>query len=118
MTPLAWLLGLFLPACGASGAAGLPTPALMDMAHIARPASPNSALAAPAGSTQAPDLVTPRYPLAASRLYALEQDDFWHAKPSCSIALFYRAIQTSGDSAFGHRALARSGCDRGQGGIA
>ncbi|HEY7576395.1 MAG TPA: DUF1499 domain-containing protein [Acetobacteraceae bacterium] len=71
MTPLAWLLGFVLPACGASGAAGLPPPVLMDMAHIARPASPNSALAAPAGSTPAPDLVTPRYPLAASRLYAL-----------------------------------------------
>jgi hypothetical protein len=56
--------------------------------------------------------------LREGRKKALEQDDFWHAKPSCSIALFYRAIQTSGDSAFGHRALARSGCDRGQGGIA
>jgi uncharacterized protein (DUF1499 family) len=71
MTPLAWLLGFFLPACGASGAAGLPTPALIDVAHIARPASPNSALAAPAGSSPAPDLVTPRYPRAASQMYAL-----------------------------------------------
>ncbi len=71
MTPLAWLLGLFLPACAASGAAGLPTPAPMDMKHLARPASPNSALAGPAGSQPAPDLVTPRFPLPATRLYEL-----------------------------------------------
>jgi uncharacterized protein (DUF1499 family) len=71
MNPLAWLLGLFLPACAASGAAGLPAPALIDMEHLARPASPNSALAAPAGSQPAPDLVTPRFPLPAPRLYRL-----------------------------------------------
>ncbi|HEX4172437.1 MAG TPA: DUF1499 domain-containing protein [Acetobacteraceae bacterium] len=71
MTPLAWFVGFFLPACAASGAAGLPTPQLMDMAHIARPTSPNTALAAPAGTRPAPDLVTPRFPLAAPQLYAL-----------------------------------------------
>lgn len=71
MGPLAWLLGLLLPACAASGAAGLPAPTLMDMEHLARPASPNSALAAPAGSQPAPDLVTPRFSLPASRLYDL-----------------------------------------------
>jgi len=71
MTPLAWFLGLFLPACGASGAAGLPAPALMDMNYPSRPASPNTALAAPAGSQPAPDLVTPRFPLPAARLYDL-----------------------------------------------
>jgi hypothetical protein len=71
MTPLAWFLGLLLPACAASGAAGLPAPALMDMDHIVRPASPNTALAAPAGSQPAPDLVTPRFPLPAPRLYQL-----------------------------------------------
>jgi len=71
MSPLAWLLGLFLPACGASGAAGLPAPALMDMKYLSRPASPNTAIAAPAGSQPAPDLVTPRFPLPAARLYDL-----------------------------------------------
>ncbi len=71
MTPLAWFLGLLLPACAASGAAGLPAPALMTMDHIVRPASPNTALAAPAGSQPAPDLVTPRFPLPAPRLYQL-----------------------------------------------
>jgi uncharacterized protein (DUF1499 family) len=70
MTPLAWLLGLFLPACAATGAQGLPVPSLMDMAHIERPASPNTALAAPEGFSPPPDLTTPVYHTSAPRLYA------------------------------------------------
>ena len=73
MTPLAWLLGLLLPACGAPGAQGLPVPPPMDIAHITRPASPNTALAAPAGFSPAPDIVTPTYPVPAARLYAAIQ---------------------------------------------
>jgi uncharacterized protein (DUF1499 family) len=71
MTPLAWLLGLFLPACAGSGAAALPVPPLMDMDHIVRPTSPNTAFAAPAGRQPAPDLVTARFSVPAGRLYAL-----------------------------------------------
>ncbi|HEY1933527.1 MAG TPA: DUF1499 domain-containing protein [Acetobacteraceae bacterium] len=70
MTPLAWMLGLLLPACGASGAHGLPVPPPMDTAHIVRPASPNTALAAPAGFAPPPDIVTPVYAAPAARLYA------------------------------------------------
>jgi uncharacterized protein (DUF1499 family) len=70
MTPLAWLLGLILPASGASGAAGLPAPQLMDVSHIERPSSPNTALAAPTGFVPAPDIVTPHYAVAAPDLYA------------------------------------------------
>jgi uncharacterized protein (DUF1499 family) len=70
MNPLAWLLGLVLPACGFSAAEGLPTPPLMDIAHIVRPSSPNTALAAPAGFDPAPDVVTPQYNLPAERLFA------------------------------------------------
>ena len=70
MTPLAWLVGFVLPACAAAGAGGLPPPQLTDMSHIHRPASPNTALAAPAGSEPAPDVVTPVFPVPASRLYA------------------------------------------------
>lgn len=70
MTPLAWLLGLLLPACGASGAQGLAVPPPMDMAQLTRPASPNTALAAPDGFHPAPDLVTPIYHVPAPRLYA------------------------------------------------
>jgi uncharacterized protein (DUF1499 family) len=69
MTPFAWLLGLFLPACGAVGAAGLPVPPPADIARIERPATPNTALAAPAGFAPAPDIVTPLYPVTAERLY-------------------------------------------------
>ena len=70
MIPFAWLLSLVFPACGASGAMGLPVPPMMDMAHLARPASPNTALAAPAGFAANPDLVTPDYAIAPQRLFA------------------------------------------------
>jgi uncharacterized protein (DUF1499 family) len=69
MTPFAWVLGLFLPACGASGVTGLPQPRPIDMSHIERPASPNTALAAPAGFTPTPDIVTPQRAVPAPRLY-------------------------------------------------
>jgi uncharacterized protein (DUF1499 family) len=71
MSPLAWLLGLALPACGYPAAEGLPTPPLLDIAHIVRPATPNTMLAAPQGSNPPPDIVTPRYNLPADRLFAL-----------------------------------------------
>jgi uncharacterized protein (DUF1499 family) len=70
ISPLAWLLGLFLPACGAVGAAGLPPPRVLDVARLERPASPNTALAAPAGFHPRPDLITPVYPLPAAVLLA------------------------------------------------
>jgi uncharacterized protein (DUF1499 family) len=70
MTPLAWLLGFILPACAGSGAHGLPAPVLMDMSHIQRPGTPNTALAAPAGAVPAPDIATPTFQVPASRLYA------------------------------------------------
>lgn len=69
MTPFAWLLGLALPACGASGAQGLPVPPPMDLAQLVRPASPNTALAAPAGFHPPPDIVTRAYALPPERLY-------------------------------------------------
>jgi hypothetical protein len=67
LTALAWLLGLILPACGADGAAGLPTPVPMDMTRIERPATPNTFLAGPAGMK--PDLVTEGQALPTSALY-------------------------------------------------
>jgi uncharacterized protein (DUF1499 family) len=73
MTPLTWLLGLLLPACGAPGAQGLPVPPPMDVAQLSRPASPNTALAAPAGFRPAPDVVTPIYHVPAPRLYSAIQ---------------------------------------------
>jgi uncharacterized protein (DUF1499 family) len=74
MNPLAWLIGLILPACGFPAAEGLPTPSLMDITHIIRPGSPNTALAAPAGFTPPPDVVTPPYNISADGLFAAVQD--------------------------------------------
>ena len=48
------LLGLIWPACGQDGIGGLPVPAMMDLARIERPSTPNTYLAAPAGFTPAP----------------------------------------------------------------
>ena len=69
MTVLGWLIGLVLPACGWPGAQGLPVPPPLDLAQIVRPATPNTALAAPAGFSPAADLQTRRYPVAAGVLY-------------------------------------------------
>jgi uncharacterized protein (DUF1499 family) len=74
MSPLAWLLGLVLPACGFPGAEGLPTPPPADFAHIVRPSKPNTALAAPEGFSPPPDVATPRYGLPADRLFALMEN--------------------------------------------
>ena len=76
MFPFAWLIGLVLPACGATGAGGLPTPAPIDVATTVRPASPNTALAGPAmpgpyaATASPPDIVTPLYKVPADRLFA------------------------------------------------
>jgi uncharacterized protein (DUF1499 family) len=91
MFPFAWLIGLLLPACAATGAAGLAVPPPMDFSRFVRPATPNTALAGPAvaglpspgspvpgspvpGSNAvtavAPDLVTPVFRVSAARLFA------------------------------------------------
>ncbi len=69
---LAWLAGLLYPACAAVGAQGLARPPLLDMSHLERPASPNTALAAPATMVTKPpaDFVTPVYRIPAAQLYA------------------------------------------------
>lgn len=70
MNPLAWLLGLVLPACAGAGAQGIPVPPPLDLAHFQRPTSPNTALAAPADAATRPDIVTPVFALPAPRLWA------------------------------------------------
>jgi uncharacterized protein (DUF1499 family) len=74
MNPLAWLIGLVLPVCGFPAAEGLPMPPVMDVAHLVRPSTPNTALAAPQGFNQPPDIVTPPYKLPAEALFAAVQD--------------------------------------------
>jgi uncharacterized protein (DUF1499 family) len=70
MSPLGWLLGFLLPACGLPGAQGI-TPEPFDAARLVRPSSPNSALAAPAGFVPAPDIVIPTYGVPPQRLFAV-----------------------------------------------
>jgi uncharacterized protein (DUF1499 family) len=70
MALLPWLISAIFPACGAVGVGGLPMPPPMDMAAIVRPASPNTALAGPAGFSPMPDIVTPSFAVPPDRLYA------------------------------------------------
>ncbi len=88
MNPIAWLIGLILPACGFTGAGGLPTPPPMDTTQIVRPASPNTALAAPEGFKPPPDTVTASYPVRADRLFAQIQA-VAAGQPSTYQAAFY-----------------------------
>src|SRR6187455_1575424 len=74
LNPIALLAGLSLPSCATTGAYGLPPPALIDFAHLQRPASPNTALAAPQGFHPPPDVITHPYGVSAPRLYAALQD--------------------------------------------
>lgn len=64
------LLALLLPGCRGQGAEGLPVPGYIDFAHLVRPASPNTALAAPAGFEPSPDIVTRRYDMPPAALFA------------------------------------------------
>jgi uncharacterized protein (DUF1499 family) len=68
MNPLAWLLGFVLPACGFSGAQGVPAPPPTDLTRIVRPASPNSALVGPPASDPAPDIAAPVLPVPPEAL--------------------------------------------------
>lgn len=70
LNPLAWLLGLLLPACGAIGAQGVPRPATLNLTDLHRPSSPNTALAAPAGFVPAPDIVLSDFANPAQVLWA------------------------------------------------
>jgi uncharacterized protein (DUF1499 family) len=85
LTSVAWLLGLILPACGADGAAGLPTPSLMDVTRIERPATPNTFLAGPASMRPAPDLVLEPQTLPARQLFEKAQRVFG-AQPRVYVA--------------------------------
>ena len=68
------LASLIFPACGQTGIAGIPAPAIIDFASLERPNTPNTALAAPAGFPASPELVTHRYDLPPDRLYAVAQE--------------------------------------------
>jgi uncharacterized protein (DUF1499 family) len=93
MNPLAWLVSFIMPACGFAGAAGVPPPALMDVSHIERPATPNTALAAPEGFRPAPDLVTPVYKVPPDRLFAAVRDVAAKQPRTYEAAVFPQALQ-------------------------
>ena len=65
------VLGLIFPLCATQGAAGVTPPGAVDFDHLVRPGTPNTALAAPAGFTPKPDIITPHYDLPARRLFAI-----------------------------------------------
>jgi uncharacterized protein (DUF1499 family) len=93
MNPIAWLIGLALPACGFPAAEGLPVPSPMDSTHIVRPATPNTSLAAPEGFSPQPDIVTPSYRLPPERLFALVQDVAASQPNTVRAALFSDRLQ-------------------------
>lgn len=93
MTLLAWLLGVALPACGANGSAGLPTPALMDLTRIERPTTPNTVLAGPADLQPTPDLVTTAQQLPAASLYGKARAVFDHQPRTYVAAAFPAQLQ-------------------------
>ncbi len=70
MRLLALLLGLALPACSGNGAEGVPVPPPIDFSALVRPATANTALAAPAGFRPPPDIVTRHYTVPPQQLYA------------------------------------------------
>lgn len=71
MNPLAWMLGIVLPACGFAGAKGLPAPPLVDIRTLRRPSAPNVALAAPSDFSPTPDIATQDYPVPPETLFAM-----------------------------------------------
>jgi uncharacterized protein (DUF1499 family) len=70
MRIFALLISLIFPACAGIGADGVPVPAEIDFSHLTRPATPNTALAAPAGFAPAPDIVTRSYDIPPEKLFA------------------------------------------------
>lgn len=65
------VLGLIFPLCATHGATGVTPPGVIDFNHLVRAGTPNTALAAPAGFTPKPDIITPHYDLPAARLFAI-----------------------------------------------
>ena len=67
------LLALLLPACRDHGTAGIAPAVAIDMARLVRPATPNTALAAPAGFLPTPEIIIPRAAADPDRLFAAIQ---------------------------------------------
>lgn len=73
MNPLVWLISLFMPACGFSGAQGLPVPSPINPTTIVRPSTPNTALAGPEAMKPIPDIFLPPFHVPPDRLFSMIQ---------------------------------------------
>lgn len=68
---LGWLMGLVFPACAQAGIGGLPPPEPVPFSAFVRPATPNAAIAAPAGQLPIqPDIVLAEFALPPGQLRA------------------------------------------------
>lgn len=65
------LLSLVFPACGKVGAQGVAPPGVVDFSQLILPKTPNKSLAAPAGFTPSPDIVTPHYKVSPAALFTV-----------------------------------------------
>lgn len=64
------LLAPLYPACGTSGAAGVPPPSALDFNTLRRPRPRHACLAAPPGMHVQPDILTRRRDVPPARLFA------------------------------------------------
>jgi uncharacterized protein (DUF1499 family) len=88
MSPLAWLASLIMPACGYTGATGLPVPPPMNPAAIVRPATSNGALAGPQSMNPIPDIFVPSYALPPDQLFSLIQAVATHQPRTYEAAIY------------------------------
>ncbi|MDX5930407.1 DUF1499 domain-containing protein [Acidiphilium acidophilum] len=65
------LLSLVFPACGKPGAQGVTPPGVVDFDHLVLPKTPNKALAAPAGFSPPPTVITPHYRVSQGKLFGI-----------------------------------------------
>ncbi len=64
---------MFYPLCGTMGAAGIAAPGVVDFSHL-HLLGHSEVLAAPAGFSPAPEIVTPVYDMAPADLFAQVQN--------------------------------------------
>jgi hypothetical protein len=73
MNLLTFFLAMFYPLCGTAGAAGIPAPGIVDLAHL-RLLGHSEILVAPAGFSPPPGMVAPVFHVPPAALFAAFQD--------------------------------------------
>lgn len=89
----AMLIALLLPACG-DGVSGVAVPPPLDMGHLVRPKTPNTALAAPEGFQPEPDILTRPYSMPAPALYAAANAMAMEQPRTYGLKTFYGQLQS------------------------